>query len=81
MEAFNLKIIAPDKTFFEGSVVSLIVETPDGKIGILAHHAPLAATLSAGEIKYTLPNGEEKKFTLEGGGLLKIDNNRVTVVY
>ncbi|MFA4858569.1 MAG: F0F1 ATP synthase subunit epsilon [Candidatus Margulisiibacteriota bacterium] len=77
---FNLTIIGPEKTIFQGPAVSLIAKTPTGDLGILAHHAPLVATLKEGEIEYTLATGGKKTFKLNGG-LLKVGNNQVTVIY
>ena len=39
MTPFDLKIITPEKTFFEGNTEQIIVRTVSGDIGILAGHA------------------------------------------
>ena len=43
MTPFDLKIITPEKTFFEGNTEQIIVRTVSGDIGILAGHAPYVA--------------------------------------
>ena len=43
MSGFELKVISPDKTVFEGECESLVFETVDGKYGI-----PLFPTVSIG---------------------------------
>ncbi len=48
MAQFRLEIITPEREFFNGMVDSLIVETPDGKRGILAGHTPMVAAIAVG---------------------------------
>ena len=45
MTPFDLKIITPEKTFFEGNTEQIIVRTVSGDIGILAGHAPYVANI------------------------------------
>lgn len=53
---FRLQIITPKHTFFDGQVSSLVVHLPDGQIGILKGHAPMAAAMSSGEIRFVCEN-------------------------
>lgn len=56
-KAFDLKIIASDRIFYEGSCEHLVVTAFDGLLGILAGHEPLVMSLPTGELKY-LVEGE-----------------------
>ena len=38
MEAFPVRILAADRTFYDGLCESLTISTSDGEQGILAHH-------------------------------------------
>ena len=46
--AFKLKIITPERTFYEGDVIMLECRTTEGEIGILKDHIPLTAVLAPG---------------------------------
>lgn len=52
-DAFHLQIITPKHTFFDGEVTLLVVNLPDGEMGILKGHAPMAAAVSSGEVRFT----------------------------
>ena len=51
MKTFELEIITPEKAIFKGTVSSIVVPATDGKIGILANHAKLIASLDPGPVK------------------------------
>ena len=57
MNTFLLEILTPEKPFFRGECVSVIVPTSDGMFGILANHAPLTAAISDGKITWTQADG------------------------
>ena len=38
MNGFKLKVVATNKTFYDGECVKLIVNAPDGQLEILANH-------------------------------------------
>jgi F-type H+-transporting ATPase subunit epsilon len=66
MAHFHLEILTPEKRFFDGDCESLIVETPDGKRGILAHHTPMVVAVADGEMSFKA-GGEWKKCFSTGG--------------
>ena len=46
MEAtFNFKMLTPNRTAFDGEVVSIVAPGGAGYLGVLAHHAPIISTL------------------------------------
>lgn len=47
---YNLKILTPEREFFDGSVEAVTVTAPDGKITILADHMPLIMPVVVGNI-------------------------------
>jgi F-type H+-transporting ATPase subunit epsilon len=79
-QLFELEIIGPCETLFKGKATSLHAETSIGKIGILAQHTPLSAILLPGKITYTSADGKKNELALDGG-LLKVNDNQVAVVY
>ena len=74
MKSFALEIRTPEKEIFLGRIIDLRVEAKDGKLGVLADHAPLAAMLAPGSIRCTLESGEEIDFQGESGFLIVKDN-------
>lgn len=51
MAQFRLEIITPEKQFYDGDCESLVIDTPNGKLGVLAHHTPMVAALAKGKIE------------------------------
>lgn len=51
MKSFTLKIITPEKVFFDGETDQIIVRTTEGDIGVLAGHESYVADLPAGPFK------------------------------
>jgi F-type H+-transporting ATPase subunit epsilon len=66
MAHFRLEIITPEKRFFDGECESMILDTPDGKRGVLARHAPMVAAVANGAIDFKI-QGEWKKCYTTGG--------------
>ena len=80
MKLFNLNIITPDKTVYEGKVSSLVAPSKIGYLGVWADHAPLIATLGSGKITFREDSNEQKVFNSKGDGLLEIMKNNITIL-
>lgn len=63
---FKLKVIAPERVFFEGDVDMVETVTTEGEIGILKGHIPLTAVIAPGVLKIHT-DGEIKIAALHGG--------------
>lgn len=74
MTPFRLKIVSPDKIFFDGETEQIIVRTTEGNVGILAHHAKYVANLPAGPLKVKLEDGTFRIAALSSGALSVGDN-------
>ena len=48
-KAFHLEILSPERTFYNGDCVTLMVPISDGMLGIMAGHTPLTAAIVDGE--------------------------------
>lgn len=79
MKAFNLEILTPERVFYRGECVSLIVPITDGMLGIMANREPITASLTNGEAYYTKPNGEKILFSISGG-MIDVENNTAKVL-
>ncbi len=61
-----LVIKTPEKSFYEGPVEEVVLETPAGQIGILPGHMTMTAAVVAGPMSYKL-NGKMKHAFLSEG--------------
>jgi F-type H+-transporting ATPase subunit epsilon len=75
---FDLSVVTPEGTAFEGEAQMLIVPGAAGEIGVLARHAPLVAMLKAGEIRVRAL-GEWQSFAA-GPGYFKVQQDRAIVL-
>ncbi len=75
---FQLTVITPEKTFFDGTTTQMIVRTTEGDIGILANHTSLVASLPSGPMKIMQDNGEYRLAALSSG-LIKVGSNSVHI--
>ena len=77
-EPYQLTVITPEKTFFDGNTTQIVVRTTEGDIGILAHHIRLVASLPAGPLRIMMPDGNFRAAALSAG-LIKVGQNRVSI--
>ncbi|KTD00512.1 F0F1 ATP synthase subunit epsilon [Fluoribacter gormanii] len=75
----HLDIVSAEHEIFSG-VVEMVVATGElGEIGITAGHAPLLTILKPGEVRITLPGGQQEIYYVQGG-MLEIQPNCVTIL-
>ena len=77
-KTFDLSLVTPEGTAFEGEAQMLIVPGDAGEIGVLARHAPLVAMLRAGEIR--IKAGGEWQTFAAGPGYFKVQRDRAIVL-
>jgi F-type H+-transporting ATPase subunit epsilon len=75
---FRLKIITPDRLFYEGDVTMVEFKTSEGEIGVYKDHIPLTTILAPGVVRITEP-GEVKLAALYSG-FVEILKDKVTVL-
>jgi F-type H+-transporting ATPase subunit epsilon len=76
---FQLSILTPEKTVFEGTVEYVEAPGSEGYFGVLAHHAALVTSLGEGQLKVRYADGKEERWPLKGG-FFEVSNNRATVL-
>ena len=76
---YQLTILAPDHTVFEGRVASLVAPGSEGYFGVLARHAPMVAGLGPGEFA-VVDDGGQRRFFAVSGGYLEVDWEGVTAL-
>jgi len=79
MKKFKLEVLSQEATIFEGEALSLTAVAADGKLGVLADHAPLLTVLSKGELSAKLVNAPDLRLNLTSG-LLKVEGNKAQVL-
>ena len=79
MSSFSLSVLAADDPFYVGECISLIVPTPQGRYGVLAHHSNAIAAIAPGLLEFTLPDGERRTAAVSEG-MIKIENNEVLIL-
>lgn len=79
MNTFNLKVVTPKKTFFNGKVTQVTVRTTEGDVGILAHHIDYCAIIPAGDMKVKFPDGTVRDSAI-ANGTIKVTNGDVIIL-
>ncbi|MCR5418685.1 MAG: ATP synthase F1 subunit epsilon [Lachnospiraceae bacterium] len=64
---FTLKIIAPDRVFYEGSVEMVELNTTEGEIGVYKNHIPLTVIIKPGILTITESADSVKEAALHEG--------------
>ena len=75
---FELRIITPERIFYEDQVTMVEFNTSEGEIGIYKNHVPTTVIVKPGIIKIT--NGDEQKVAALHSGFVEILGDKVTVL-
>ena len=78
MKPYKLKIITPEKIFFDGETEQIIVRTTEGDIGVLAGHENYVSDLPAGPFRVKI-DGKFKNAAISGG-VLKVSKEVTTIL-
>ena len=76
---FTLSVLAANHPLYVGECLSLVVPTPQGRYGILAHHSNMLAAVVPGRLEFTLPDGS-KRTAVVSKGIIKIESNEVLLL-
>ncbi|MCR5208264.1 MAG: ATP synthase F1 subunit epsilon [Eubacterium sp.] len=79
MSTFKLRIVASNRTFFDGEAQELVLPLSDGLKGFLAHHENIVAAIDFGEMKIVTDGGEIIEAFI-GSGIIEFFNNTANVV-
>ncbi|OPB35100.1 ATP synthase F1 subcomplex epsilon subunit [Bartonella taylorii] len=66
VECFLFEIVSPEKFVFSEQVVSVVLPSESGALTVMAHHAPLVASIVLGSVRVLTSSGE-KLFAVYGG--------------
>jgi F-type H+-transporting ATPase subunit epsilon len=74
----HLEIITPDKTIFEGEVVSATFPGSKGSFQVLNNHAALISSLAKGKVLYKV--GDKEQEIVVNGGVVEVLNNHIILL-
>ena len=77
--AFSLKIITPDRVFYEGEAIMVELRTTEGEIGVLKNHIPLTSVIAPGILRIRESDTEVKTAALISG-FVEILQDSVTIL-
>ncbi|MBR4719529.1 MAG: ATP synthase F1 subunit epsilon [Lachnospiraceae bacterium] len=77
--AFSLKIITPDRVFYEGDAIMVELRTTEGEIGVLKNHIPLTSVIAPGLLRIKESDTEVKTAALISG-FVEILQDSVTIL-
>ena len=66
-DCFTLKIVTPERTFYEGSATMLEMNTTEGEMGVYPRHIPMTVIIAPGVLNIYEETGEVKKAALHAG--------------
>jgi F-type H+-transporting ATPase subunit epsilon len=76
---FQLSILTPEQSVFDGAVDYVEVPGTEGYLGVLAHHAALVTGLASGTLTVRKHEGGEERWQVSGG-FFEVSHNRATVL-
>ena len=78
-DTFAVKIITPERIFFEGEATMIEFTTTEGEIGVYAKHIPLTTVIAPGIVTITQEADEQRKAGVYSG-FAEIQGDRVTLL-
>ena len=77
-DLFKLRIITPDRVFYEGEAEMVEFNTTEGEIGVLKGHIPMTVIVKPGVLTITTDQGE--KLAALHAGFAEILQEQVTIL-
>jgi F-type H+-transporting ATPase subunit epsilon len=77
--SLRIRVIAPDRTVWDGTGQEIILPSTTGLMGILKGHAPLLTALDIGTLRIRSESGDWSPIALMGG-FAEIENNQITIL-
>lgn len=77
-ETMKLKIVAPERIFYEGDTTFLEFTTTEGDMGIYPNHIPLTAIIAPGVLR--IHEGDSAKEAALLSGFVQILQDEVTIL-
>ena len=78
-DTFEMKVITPERVFYEGTASMVEFTTTEGDIGVFAHHIPLTTVVAPGILTIT-EDETVKKVAGIYSGFAQITGDNVTIL-
>ena len=78
MEDYKLRIITPDRVFYEGTADMIEFNTTEGEIGVLPGHIPMTVIIKPGVL--TITEKDEVQEAALHSGFVEILPDRMTIL-
>ncbi|MBQ8413462.1 MAG: ATP synthase F1 subunit epsilon [Lachnospiraceae bacterium] len=75
----DVKIMAPDRVFYEGQISFIEFNTTEGIVGIYPKHIPMTVVISPGVLKLVEENGDTKEAALHSG-FVEVLGDSITIL-
>ena len=74
-----LEIVTPNKKVFSGEIKKIKVPGSEGPFEVLNNHASIVSTLTKGEVKVILADGEKSLYNISSG-VIEVKSNKIVVL-
>lgn len=78
-KTFQLLVLTPERSFFEGDAVYASVNTIAGSLGVLADHTPLVSALEVGTLVIKTPDGSTRT-AFHSEGFIEVRSDGVYIL-
>ncbi|MCP4318588.1 MAG: F0F1 ATP synthase subunit epsilon, partial [Hyphomicrobiales bacterium] len=66
-DSFNFELVSPERLLLSEAVSEVIVPAADGEMTVMAHHAPVMATVKPGIVEVKNTEGVSNRYVVFGG--------------
>jgi len=77
-KSFKFEVVTPTRVLYSDEVESIVFETPEGQMGVMAGHVPMLIANVACPLKITKNKQERYSFISEG--FIEISSTKVTAI-
>jgi len=66
-QSFAFELVSPEKLLLSEQAMQVVVPGTEGYFTVMAHHAPVMATMKPGVVEVELESGDTKRILIRGG--------------
>jgi len=78
MSELKLKIVTPDRVFFDGEIISITARGIEGDFTILKNHAPFVTVIQISKMKVKTEEGS--RIAAISGGYITVNHNDIVIM-
>ena len=77
-DVFKLKVVTPERVFYEGDAAMVELSTSEGDIGVYANHIPMTASVAPGVLK--IHEGSDVRKAALHAGFIQVLPEEITIM-